>query len=418
MTIRVPDGPDVDLVSYPTMPGIESLPHVQQKILNWCWAAGIEIVSGGRGIRVDQCEIANRRFQHSSMGITMRPLSCCYDPDLSDPDRCNKAISPADFTDLLKQLGIPHTPRHRRLSPREILWSVRRGNPIFAAWIRKDTPERRGHLVVLTGYEPTTRKVRYHNPGGPIGPKFKVYDQDRWPYGSVSPEDFEIYNWLVTMRPSGCVPAVWNWIPDVIHRVRHLLTSLPGEADAEKDADPGESEFADIPEEDVQQKVVDTLKNDLGKLLSDRSLKVSEILPYVELAIPKSTIQADSDRSPFRLVLLKDGDHPRYCCVVRIRNETFQIEEVFPQDVAEQLDEVLTWVDESPNDATNGKIMFVPEHAVMILDYQVAGDDRKLAVVAYAPPFIETPERTRDTTEDDIITALAEQPGLGGFIGD
>ena len=111
---------------------LDELPFVLQGTGKWCWAACLEMALGGRGDHLDQCEVANRRFNHL--------FDCCFSPDRTDVAKCNRGVSPSEFDHLLGDHNIPSVAHHRRLRYSEVQELLRAGYYIVAAWEKGINP--------------------------------------------------------------------------------------------------------------------------------------------------------------------------------------------------------------------------------------------------------------------------------------
>ena len=65
-------------------PALLAVPEYGQRAEEWCWAACVQMILAYYGVKVDQCDIVNRRFNSTV---------CCQDPE--DPS-CNAPLSVVD----------------------------------------------------------------------------------------------------------------------------------------------------------------------------------------------------------------------------------------------------------------------------------------------------------------------------------
>jgi len=112
----------------------------------WCWAATIEITANYYGIAAQQCATL----------ATWTGFDCCN----GYYSYCVRAGSNYEIQESLRLLGLNSTFAYGPLNWSQITTEINAGRPMIMFYSDSFS----GHVVVLFGYDETTKKVYIHDP--------------------------------------------------------------------------------------------------------------------------------------------------------------------------------------------------------------------------------------------------------------
>ncbi len=131
------------------VPGTATILNIDnraQKTDVWCWAATIEITANYYGVAAQQC---------ATLAV-WTGFDCCntYSP------YCVRAGSNYEIQESLRLLGLNSSFAYGPLSWNQVKTEINSGRPMIMFYSDSFS----GHVVVMFGYDETTKKVYIHDP--------------------------------------------------------------------------------------------------------------------------------------------------------------------------------------------------------------------------------------------------------------
>jgi hypothetical protein len=178
ISIPIPAAPPPGIAASDASQLVPSLPQVQQRVEEWCWAACVQMVLNRLGVNVTQCDIVNRVFDQTV---------CCATPDA---EVCNQPVGPEDIVPVYQKCGHQAQLVTQPISFEDLQSEILVGGrpvEVGLAWAGIG-----GHLVMVWGAQI-----------GPQGPLLLVNDPKYGP-GSVY--------YVNLLRAYGLGAWQWTWV--------------------------------------------------------------------------------------------------------------------------------------------------------------------------------------------------------------